>query len=83
MLPPSRLTIHLHNPSGQAQKPDTYFHEISHNLYCNHAGKWGNKGYEDMSGAMGYCCDIRCHNAPHSFQVSSLMRAVAPGLQKV
>lgn len=42
------------------QEPTTTFHEISHNLYLNHAGKWGNKGYDDMSGAMGYCCDLRC-----------------------
>jgi hypothetical protein len=56
-------------PLFASQEPTTYFHEISHNLYCNHAGKWGKKGYEDMSGAMGYCCDIRCHNAPHSHQL--------------
>ncbi|KIY91517.1 hypothetical protein MNEG_16447 [Monoraphidium neglectum] len=50
-------------------EPDTYFHELGHNLFLNHAGKWGNDGYDDMSGAMGYCCDIRCHNAPHAHQV--------------
>lgn len=62
------------------QKPTTYFHEIGHNLYMNHAGKWGNKGYDDMSGAMGYCCDLRCHNAPHSHQVG-LVRASGPGVR--
>ncbi len=56
-------------PPPPRQKPVVYFHEISHNLYCNHAGKWGSRGYEDMSGAMGYCCDLRCHNAPHSHQL--------------
>ena len=50
----------------------TYLHEISHNLFCNHAGKWGSRGYEDMSGAMGYCCDLRCHNAPHALQVGGV-----------
>ncbi|GBF95823.1 hypothetical protein Rsub_08259 [Raphidocelis subcapitata] len=50
-------------------EPTTYFHEISHNFFLNHAGRWGNNGYDDMSGAMGYCCDVRCHNAPHSHQL--------------
>jgi hypothetical protein len=56
-------------PTNRPQEPTTYFHELSHNFYLNHAGKWGNEGYDDMSGAMGYCCDVRCHNAPHSFQL--------------
>jgi hypothetical protein len=57
------------------QEPTAYFHEISHNLGANHAGKWDSRGYEDMSGAMGYCCDVRCHNAPHSHQARSFFCA--------
>mgnify|MGYP001811248380 CR=1 FL=1 len=80
-MPPD-LTVTL-SPSP-LQEPTTYFHEISHNLYCNHAGKWGNKGYEDLSGAMGYCCDIRCHNAVHSYQVGGgRQRGCAGGDQPV
>lgn len=55
------------NPPNQ--EPTTYFHEISHNFFLNHAGRWGNNGYDDMSGAMGYCCEVRCHNAPHAHQL--------------
>lgn len=60
---------------------------MGHNFYLNHAGKWGNEGYDDLSGAMGYCCDVRCHNAPHAFQlgwagpVKSLHKGnMAPGV---
>lgn len=73
--PPPPPTPTPHPASCAPQEPTTFFHEISHNLYCNHAGKWGNKGYEDLSGAMGYCCDIRCHNAVHSYQVRAAARA--------
>jgi hypothetical protein len=44
-------------------------HELGHNLYLNHAGKQGDNGYGDLSCTMGFCCDVRCYNAPHAFQL--------------
>lgn len=42
-----------------------YFHELGHNLGLEHAWYLDNQ-YGDLSDAMGYCCDTRCLNAPHS-----------------
>jgi hypothetical protein len=42
-----------------------YFHELGHNLGLEHAWYLGDQ-YGDLSDAMGYCCNTRCLNAPHS-----------------
>ena len=47
----------------------TYFHELGHNLGLNHASLY-DKEYADLSDAMGYCCNLRCFNAPHSHMLS-------------
>jgi len=57
----------------------TYAHELGHNLYLNHAGAKGDGGYGDFSAAMGYCCDVRCYNPPHLWQMG-WATAVAPAL---
>ena len=44
-------------------------HEIGHNLFLNHAGIRGDRGYGDYSGTMGFCCDTRCYSTPHSYQL--------------
>lgn len=58
------------------QYPATWMHELGHNLYLNHAGSYQYQDgvsqyveYKDDSGTMGHCCDTRCYNAPHSFQL--------------
>lgn len=51
------------------QQPAAYLHELGHNLYLNHAGVNGDNGYGDYSAAMGFCCDLRCYNTPHSYQL--------------
>ena len=53
---------------AQAVQPIDYFHELAHNLGLNHASTPGIE-YGDMSDAMGYCCAIRCLNAPHLDQL--------------
>jgi hypothetical protein len=55
----------------------TYAHELGHNLYLNHAGSRGDGGYGDFSATMGYCCDVRCFNPPHAWQMG-WATAVAP-----
>lgn len=57
----------------------TYAHELGHNLYLNHAGSKGDNGYGDFSATMGYCCDVRCYNPPHLWQMG-WATAVAPAL---
>lgn len=57
----------------------TYAHELGHNLYLNHAGSRGDGGYGDFSATMGYCCDVRCFNPPHLWQVG-WATALAPAL---
>eukprot|EP00877_Chromochloris_zofingiensis_P010829 jgi/Chrzof1/59/Cz01g02040.t1 len=52
-----------------ALQPAAYLHELGHNLYLNHAGVNGDNGYGDYSAAMGFCCDLRCYNTPHSYQL--------------
>lgn len=43
------------------------FHELGHNLGLRHAmGPEGDE-YGDYTGAMGGCCDVRCHNAPQAW----------------
>jgi hypothetical protein len=46
--------------------PVAYFHELGHNMGLGHAGMLGKDGYEDFSSAMGFCCNMRCHAAPHA-----------------
>lgn len=46
--------------------PVAYFHELGHNMGLGHAGVLGKDGYADFSSAMGYCCNTRCHGAPHA-----------------
>lgn len=51
-----------------ADKPTVYFHELGHNLGLNHAS-YMNDQYGDYTDAMGYCCQIRCFAAPHSYRL--------------
>lgn len=46
-----------------------YFHELGHNLGLQHS-RYQNSEYGDLSDTMGYCCNVRCFNAPHSFQLN-------------
>ncbi len=46
--------------------PVAYFHELGHNMGLGHAGVLGVDGYADFSSAMGFCCNTRCHGAPHA-----------------
>lgn len=46
--------------------PMVYIHELGHNMGLEHAGMLGDNGYGDFSSAMGFCCNSRCHGAPHS-----------------
>jgi hypothetical protein len=57
----------------------TYAHELGHNLYLNHAGSKGDNGYGDFSATMGYCCDVRCYNPPHLWQMG-WATALSPAL---
>ncbi len=53
--------------------PQAITHELGHNLFMAHAGSFNAAGvydeYADSSGVMGYCCDNRCPNAPHAWQL--------------
>jgi hypothetical protein len=40
-------------------------HELGHNMMLAHSGM-GTDEYADLSCAMGYCCDLRCYNAPNN-----------------
>jgi len=46
----------------------TYMHELGHTNYLHHATR-GNCEYCDYSCVMGGCCDTRCFNAPHNWQL--------------
>eukprot|EP00887_Chlorella_sp_A99_P000100 scaffold16.g100.t1 len=47
-------------------------HELSHNMFMEHAGVLQSGGhldeYADMSCVMGYCCSMRGYNLPHAWQ---------------
>ena len=46
---------------------------LAHSGFDSLTGKTGNDlEYGDMSGAMGYCCDVRCYNAPHAYELGWL-----------
>lgn len=50
--------------------PQLYLHEIGHNWVLHHAsGSVTSQEYMDTSSAMGYCCETRCHNFLHSWQL--------------
>ncbi|PSC74160.1 hypothetical protein C2E20_2632 [Micractinium conductrix] len=53
--------------------PQAIVHEMGHNLYMGHAGATNSEGvfdeYADDSGTMGYCCQDRCPNTPHAWQL--------------
>ena len=51
--------------NNQAVYPDTYMHELGHNLGLNHA-KYNSDAYGDWSSAMGFCCEPRCYTAPQN-----------------
>ena len=42
------------------------FHELGHNHGLSHATGLDGGEYSDFTSAMGGCCSIRCHNAPHA-----------------
>jgi hypothetical protein len=47
--------------------------QLGHNLFLAHAGEYDSSGdwneYADRSGVMGYCCDNRCPNTAHAWQL--------------
>ncbi|GLI64981.1 hypothetical protein VaNZ11_008405 [Volvox africanus] len=43
-------------------------HELAHNYYVKHAFEKGCE-YCDATCALGYCCAMRCFNAPHMWQL--------------
>ncbi|GAB4814055.1 hypothetical protein N2152v2_001101 [Parachlorella kessleri] len=53
-----------------------YFHELGHHFYLSHAGQVNQAGalveYLDTSCTMGFCCALRCYNAPHTWQMGWL-----------
>lgn len=50
-----------------------YSHELGHNLFLGHAGSFradfSFDEYLDETCMMGYCCNNRCPNAPHTWQL--------------
>ncbi|GIL88649.1 hypothetical protein Vretimale_17244 [Volvox reticuliferus] len=46
-----------------------FMHELGHNLYLHHANGSNGCEYCDWSSVMGGCCAVRCHNAPHNWQL--------------
>ncbi|GAX78345.1 hypothetical protein CEUSTIGMA_g5787.t1 [Chlamydomonas eustigma] len=59
------------------QQPQLYMHEIGHNYRLGHADAYADPGpgasilvqHGDWSCSMGYCCQTRCMNAPHAWQM--------------
>eukprot|EP00930_Biecheleria_cincta_P019104 TRINITY_DN14680_c1_g1_i5.p1 TRINITY_DN14680_c1_g1~~TRINITY_DN14680_c1_g1_i5.p1 ORF type:complete len:943 (-),score=97.18 TRINITY_DN14680_c1_g1_i5:209-3037(-) len=50
--------------------PVMYLHEVGHNWRLHHAnGPYAYQEYQDTSSSMGYCCDMRCYNFLHSWQL--------------
>ncbi|PRW57195.1 hypothetical protein C2E21_4079 [Chlorella sorokiniana] len=53
--------------------PQPIAHELGHNLYMAHAGAANADGsfdeYGDSTCVMGHCCDTRCPNTPHAWQM--------------
>ncbi|CAJ1440022.1 unnamed protein product [Effrenium voratum] len=56
-------------PTDYSAKHQDYTHELGHNLGMGHAGVEGGNQYADYSCAMGYCCSVRCYNAPHAYEL--------------
>ncbi|CAE7224237.1 unnamed protein product, partial [Symbiodinium natans] len=56
-------------PHDYSTKIQDYTHELGHNLGLAHAGIVGGSEYGDYSCAMGYCCSVRCYNAPHAYEL--------------
>eukprot|EP00928_Gymnodinium_smaydae_P043063 TRINITY_DN28938_c0_g2_i2.p1 TRINITY_DN28938_c0_g2~~TRINITY_DN28938_c0_g2_i2.p1 ORF type:complete len:646 (+),score=79.93 TRINITY_DN28938_c0_g2_i2:129-2066(+) len=56
-------------PVKYAHQVQDYVHELGHNLGLAHAGQFGGSEYADWSCSMGYCCSVRCYNAPHSWEL--------------
>ncbi|KAL4439954.1 hypothetical protein ABPG75_002955 [Micractinium tetrahymenae] len=56
--------------------PQAITHELGHNMFMAHAGKYASDGwydeYADMSSYMGYCCNDRCPNTPQAWQLGWL-----------
>ena len=48
--------------------PLALFHELGHTNYLHHSVQNGCQ-YCDMTCAMGACCDLRCFNPPHNWQL--------------
>lgn len=64
--------------------PHVYMHEIGHNWWLLHAYK-NNIEYADDTAALGACCSVRCHNAPHMWQLGwtrSVKRLAVSSMQR-
>lgn len=68
-LPPCYPYCRVWIEGGLAYEVAVYFHELGHNLGLNHA-RYETVEYGDLSDTMGYCCNVRCLNAAHSFQLN-------------
>ncbi|KAG1665001.1 hypothetical protein FOA52_014681 [Chlamydomonas sp. UWO 241] len=49
--------------------PMAYMHEIGHTLYLHHSARRDGCDTCDRTCLMGACCDTRCFNAPHAWQL--------------
>ncbi|PSC71071.1 hypothetical protein C2E20_5453 [Micractinium conductrix] len=62
--------------AGFWTQPNAMVHELGHNLFLGHAGGYDKGGaydeYQDDSGMMGYCCQDRCPNTVHAWQLGWL-----------
>ena len=59
-------------PTSQpTNPPQAYFHELGHNFWLGHAGRYHDPVCDlcDWSSAMGNCCRVRCFHAPHNWQL--------------
>ncbi|PSC67339.1 hypothetical protein C2E20_8969 [Micractinium conductrix] len=57
---------------GMWGTPQAIVHEIGHNMFMKHSGAVVNGVFDDYADdtcTMGYCCQDRCWNTPHGWQM--------------
>jgi hypothetical protein len=69
MIPPCYPYCKVWIEGSVAYEITPYLHELLHNVGLHHAGYLRDE-YRDLSDTMGYCCNIRCLNAPHSYSLN-------------